>query len=133
MHEMTRILKAIQQGAPGVANQPLPLVYDGLRRLAASRLAQESSGQPRRGSASLLTTARLHLCPEPLSRPSPALILAGGGGPGTRGPRPRIALFGKSRHSGRGGRNKTVRSDRTTPTDRDATDHHQGTDECPAR
>jgi RNA polymerase sigma factor (TIGR02999 family) len=45
MSEVTRILSAIEQGAPHAAEQLLPLVYDELRKLAAQRLAQETPGQ----------------------------------------------------------------------------------------
>jgi hypothetical protein len=45
MHEVTRILSAIEQGDPHAASQLLPLVYDELRQLAAQKLAQETPGQ----------------------------------------------------------------------------------------
>jgi RNA polymerase sigma factor (TIGR02999 family) len=45
MGEVTRILSAIEQGAPRAAEQLLPLVYDELRKLAAQKLAQEQPGQ----------------------------------------------------------------------------------------
>jgi RNA polymerase sigma factor (TIGR02999 family) len=45
MSEVTRILNAIEQGDPSVAEQLLPLVYAELRQLAAQRLAQEKPGQ----------------------------------------------------------------------------------------
>ena len=45
MHEVTRILSAIDQGDPQAAEQLLPLVYDELRRLAAHKLSQERPGQ----------------------------------------------------------------------------------------
>ena len=41
MHEVTRILSAIEQGDPQAAEQLLPLVYDELRRLAAAKLVSE--------------------------------------------------------------------------------------------
>jgi RNA polymerase sigma factor (TIGR02999 family) len=44
MHELTRILSAIDAGDPQAAEQLLPLVYDELRRLAAQRLAGEGPG-----------------------------------------------------------------------------------------
>jgi RNA polymerase sigma factor (TIGR02999 family) len=44
MSEVTRILSAIEQGDPSVAEQLLPLVYDELRQLAAQKLAQERPG-----------------------------------------------------------------------------------------
>jgi RNA polymerase sigma factor (TIGR02999 family) len=43
--EVTRILNAIEQGDPQAAGDLLPLVYDELRKLAASRLANEPAGQ----------------------------------------------------------------------------------------
>jgi RNA polymerase sigma factor (TIGR02999 family) len=45
MNEATQLLKAAAQGDPQAASQLLPLVYDELRRLAASRLAHEKAGQ----------------------------------------------------------------------------------------
>ena len=45
MNDVSRILNAIEQGDPAAAQQLLPLVYDGLRRLAAQKLAQEKPGQ----------------------------------------------------------------------------------------
>jgi RNA polymerase sigma factor (TIGR02999 family) len=43
--DVTQLLVAIDQGDPNAAEELLPLVYDELRRLAAARMAQESSGQ----------------------------------------------------------------------------------------
>ena len=45
MSEVTQILSAIETGDPRAAEQLLPLVYDELRKLAASRKAQENPGQ----------------------------------------------------------------------------------------
>jgi RNA polymerase sigma factor (TIGR02999 family) len=45
MHEVTRILSAIEQGDAHAAERLLPLVYDELRRLAAQKLSQEKPGQ----------------------------------------------------------------------------------------
>ena len=45
MAEVTQILSAIEEGDPHAAAQLLPLVYDELRKLAASRLARETPGQ----------------------------------------------------------------------------------------
>lgn len=45
MHDVTRILNAIDQGDQQAAEQLLPLVYDELRMLAAQKLAQEKPGQ----------------------------------------------------------------------------------------
>jgi RNA polymerase sigma factor (TIGR02999 family) len=51
MHEVTRILSAIEQGDPQAAEQLLPLVYDELRRLAAEKIAQEKPGQTLQATA----------------------------------------------------------------------------------
>jgi RNA polymerase sigma factor (TIGR02999 family) len=51
MHEVTRILSAIEQGDGQAAEQLLPLVYDELRRLAAERMAQEKPGQTLQATA----------------------------------------------------------------------------------
>src|SRR5882757_4297482 len=51
MHEVTRILSAIEQGDPKAADQLLPLVYDELRKLAAQKLAQEKPGQTLQATA----------------------------------------------------------------------------------
>jgi RNA polymerase sigma factor (TIGR02999 family) len=45
MSQVTIILDAIQKGDARAAEELLPLVYDELRRLAASRMAHESPGQ----------------------------------------------------------------------------------------
>jgi len=45
MKPVTRILHALEQGDPQAAGQPLPLVYDELRLLAAQKLAHEKPGQ----------------------------------------------------------------------------------------
>lgn len=45
MHEVTRILRAIEGGDPGATEQLLPVVYDELRRLATHQLSRERSGQ----------------------------------------------------------------------------------------
>jgi len=44
MNEVTDILNALEHGDPDAADKLLPLVYDELRRLAATRLAQEAGG-----------------------------------------------------------------------------------------
>jgi RNA polymerase sigma factor (TIGR02999 family) len=44
MHEVTRILNALDEGDPHAAEQLLPLVYQELRSLAAQRLAEEKPG-----------------------------------------------------------------------------------------
>jgi len=51
MHEVTRILSAIEQGEPQAAEQLLPLVYDELRRLAAEKMSQEKPGQTLQATA----------------------------------------------------------------------------------
>jgi len=51
MSEVTRILKAIDQGDTHAAEQLLPLVYDELRKLAAQKLAQERPGQTLQATA----------------------------------------------------------------------------------
>jgi RNA polymerase sigma factor (TIGR02999 family) len=43
--DVTHILNAIQQGDPHAAGQLLPLVYDELRKLAASKMSREAPGQ----------------------------------------------------------------------------------------
>jgi RNA polymerase sigma factor (TIGR02999 family) len=45
MTDVTRILSAIEQGAPSAAEQLLPLVYEELGKLAAQKMAQEAPGQ----------------------------------------------------------------------------------------
>ena len=45
MHEVTRILSAIQLGDANAPRELLPLVYEELRKLAALRLTQEKPGQ----------------------------------------------------------------------------------------
>ena len=45
MSDVTRILTAIEQGDPQAADELLPLVYEELRKLAASKMAGEAPGQ----------------------------------------------------------------------------------------
>lgn len=45
MSDVTRILSAVKQGDPHAASELLPLVYAELRKLAAHKMAQESTGQ----------------------------------------------------------------------------------------
>jgi RNA polymerase sigma factor (TIGR02999 family) len=45
MNDVTVILDAIQKGDPKAAEELLPLVYEELRKLAASKLAQQPPGQ----------------------------------------------------------------------------------------
>lgn len=42
--DVTRMLKALQEGRPQEAEELLPVIYDELRRLAASKMAQEAPG-----------------------------------------------------------------------------------------
>ena len=42
--DVTRILEAVQQGDPAAAKDLLPLVYEELRRLARSKMAQQAAG-----------------------------------------------------------------------------------------
>jgi RNA polymerase sigma factor (TIGR02999 family) len=51
MTDVTEILAAIEQGVPEAAEQLLPLVYDGLRKLAAQKLAHEAPGQTLQATA----------------------------------------------------------------------------------
>jgi RNA polymerase sigma factor (TIGR02999 family) len=54
MTDVTQILDALKAGDPHAAEQLLPLVYDELRRLAATKLAHEKPGQ------TLSATALVH-------------------------------------------------------------------------
>lgn len=45
MSDVTQILQAIEQGDARAADELLPLVYDELRKLAASKMAHELPGQ----------------------------------------------------------------------------------------
>ena len=45
VRDVTHILQAVEAGDPRAAEQLLPLVYDELRKLAATRLIQEKPGQ----------------------------------------------------------------------------------------
>jgi DNA-directed RNA polymerase specialized sigma24 family protein len=49
--DVTQILDRAQQGDPQAADELLPLVYDELRRLAQSRMAQDASGQTLQATA----------------------------------------------------------------------------------
>src|SRR5208283_5324117 len=51
MHEVTCILCAIEQGDPHAAEQLLPLVYNELRKLAATKMAQEKPDQTLQATA----------------------------------------------------------------------------------
>ena len=54
MADLTRILQSMEAGSPQAAEDLLPLVYDELRRLAASKMASE------RGNHTLQATALVH-------------------------------------------------------------------------
>ncbi|MBE0545606.1 MAG: sigma-70 family RNA polymerase sigma factor [Verrucomicrobia bacterium] len=45
MSEVTHILNSLEAGDPHAADQLLPLVYEELRRLAASKMSGEAAGQ----------------------------------------------------------------------------------------
>jgi len=45
MNDVTQILNAIDRGDPKAAEELLPLVYEELRKLAASRMANEATSQ----------------------------------------------------------------------------------------
>jgi RNA polymerase sigma factor (TIGR02999 family) len=45
MSDVTRILDRVQQGEAQAADELLPLVYEELRKLAASKMAHEAAGQ----------------------------------------------------------------------------------------
>ena len=51
MSDVTRILDAIQQGDPKAAHELLPLVYEELRRLARSKMAQQPPGHTLQATA----------------------------------------------------------------------------------
>jgi len=51
MSDVTRILSRLEQGDRAAAEQLLPLVYDELRKLAATRLANEKPGQTLQATA----------------------------------------------------------------------------------
>lgn len=51
MTDVTQILSQIEQGDPSAAEQLLPLVYDELRKLAATKLANEKPGQTLQATA----------------------------------------------------------------------------------
>jgi len=45
LSDVTRILESIEHGDPKAADELLPLVYEELRKLAASRMANERPNQ----------------------------------------------------------------------------------------
>jgi DNA-directed RNA polymerase specialized sigma24 family protein len=64
MSDVTRILSQVDAGDPAAAEQLLPLVYDELRKLAAAKLGNESSGQTLQATA-LVHEAYLRLVESP--------------------------------------------------------------------
>ena len=51
MSDVTRILSAIEQGDHKASEQLLPLVYEGLRKLAARKMTHENPGQTLQATA----------------------------------------------------------------------------------
>src|SRR5262249_952803 len=51
MTDVTQILSRIDSGDAAASEQLLPLVYDGLRKLAAQRLSREKPGQTLQATA----------------------------------------------------------------------------------
>lgn len=51
MSHVTRILNAVERGDTRAADKLLPLVYEGLRLLAAQKLSQEPPGQTLQATA----------------------------------------------------------------------------------
>ncbi|HTT55611.1 MAG TPA: ECF-type sigma factor, partial [Opitutaceae bacterium] len=51
MHDVTLMLRRMEQGDPQAADELLPLVYDELRKLAAAKMARESGGQTLQATA----------------------------------------------------------------------------------
>jgi len=51
VRELTVILQRLEQGDPHAAHELLPLVYEGLRKLAAQKMAHESPGQTLQATA----------------------------------------------------------------------------------
>jgi RNA polymerase sigma factor (TIGR02999 family) len=67
MNDVTRILNAIERGDARATGDLLPLVYDELRLLAASKLSHELPGQTLQATA-LVHEAYLRLVGEPSER-----------------------------------------------------------------
>ena len=44
MSDVTQVIEAVQRGDPKAADELLPLVYEELRKLAASKMANEAAG-----------------------------------------------------------------------------------------
>jgi RNA polymerase sigma factor (TIGR02999 family) len=68
MTDVTQILSQIESGDPHAAEELLPLVYAGLRRLATQKLIQEKPGQTL-DATGLVHEAYLRLVPNGLSPP----------------------------------------------------------------
>ena len=51
MNDISQVLKILERGESGAADELIPLVYDELRHLAAYRLAQEKPGQTLQATA----------------------------------------------------------------------------------
>jgi RNA polymerase sigma factor (TIGR02999 family) len=64
MSDVTQILERVQQGDGHAAEELLPLVYEELRKLAASKMAQEQPGQTLQATA-LVHEAWLRLVHSP--------------------------------------------------------------------
>jgi len=67
MSDVTRLLNAIDAGERKAADELLPVVYDELRRLAASKMAQEQPGQTLQPTA-LVHEAWLRLVGDEITR-----------------------------------------------------------------
>ena len=67
MSDVTQVLNAIEQGDPKAADKLLPLVYEELRKLAASKMAREAPGQTLQPTA-LVHEAWLRLAGDEPSR-----------------------------------------------------------------
>src|SRR5262245_57842939 len=68
MSDVTRILSQIEKGDPQAPERLLPIVYEELRKLAATRLAQEKPGQTLQATA-LVHEAYLRLIGPPALSP----------------------------------------------------------------
>src|SRR5262245_54205745 len=68
MADVTQVLNAIGHGDPHAAGQLLPLVYEELRRLAATKLTREKPGQTLQATA-LVHEAYLRLVDAGADRP----------------------------------------------------------------
>ena len=64
MSDVTQILPAIQKGDPKAAHELLPMVYEELRRLARSKMAQQPPGHTLQATA-LVHEAYIRLVSSP--------------------------------------------------------------------